>query len=496
MAITPNLETTAPASTPANATPKLSGTLGVGAIVFMVVAAASPLTMMAGAAPLGFLLGNGIGFPSLFLVCALILVLFAVGLTAMTRHVPKPGTFFAYIGYGLGRPPGLAAAYLAITAYTAVQIAVYGYMGQVLSTTAALLGGPALPWWLYSIAAIGSVGVLGYFRIDLSSKVLGFLLIAEIAVLTAIVVAVAVTGGSEGLSMQPFEIPNIVSGAPGVGLMIAMSGFIGFEAVTVFRDEAKDPDKTIPRATYGAVLGIGTFYAVVTWALVMAWGPDQIVEASSDPASMLLKTAYNYLGPAGEAVVNVLLVTSLFACVLSLHNVLTRYQHAMSVAGLLPKSLSRVHERHNSPYFSSVVQTVTVLALMTLFAVIGLDPVLQIFTWCSGMTPLAIAVLMAMTSVAVIVYFRRHASHLSAWHTVTAPVLGFIGLAVAIGIMLTYFPLLVGDVNDAGDPAFGATSVILLGVILLALVAGLIQAAVLKARNPGAYDNITEAITT
>jgi amino acid transporter len=496
MATTPDLEAAAPAGAAVISRPKLSGTLGVGAIVFMVVAAASPLTVMAGAAPLGFLLGNGIGFPSLFLVCALILVLFAVGLTAMTRHVPKPGTFFAYVGYGLGRSPGLGAAYLAITAYTAVQIAVYGYMGQVLNTTVTVLGGPSLPWWLYSLAVISSVGVLGYFRIDLSSKVLGLLLIGEIAILGAIVLAVAITGGAQGLSAQPFEVSNMVSGAPGVGLMIAMSGFIGFEAVTVFRDEAKDPDKTIPRATYGAVVGVGIFYALVTWALVMAWGPEHIIEAASDPATMLLKTAHNYLGTAGEAIINVLLITSLFACALSLHNVLTRYQHAMAGAGLLPESLGKVHHRHNSPYVSSVVQTVSAIALISLFAVLQLDPVLQIFTWFSGMTPLAIAILMAITSVAVVVYFRRNASNLSAWQTLIAPVLGFIGLAVAIGIMVAYFPLLVGDINEAGDPTFGATSFTLLGVVVFAPIAGLVQGVILKARNPRAYDGITAAITS
>lgn len=108
--------------------PKLSGSLGVTAIVFMVVAAASPLTVVGGAAPLGFLLGNGVGFPTLFATSAVILVLFSVvGLSAMAKHVAKPGAF-TYVGYGLGRSAGLAAAWVAMLTYTTVQIAVYGYI--------------------------------------------------------------------------------------------------------------------------------------------------------------------------------------------------------------------------------------------------------------------------------------------------------------------------------------------------------------------------------
>ena len=72
----------------------LTGKLGTTSIVFMVVAAAAPLTVLGGAAPLGMLLGNGVGFPALFAISGVILLLFAVGLTAMTRVVPRPGAFF------------------------------------------------------------------------------------------------------------------------------------------------------------------------------------------------------------------------------------------------------------------------------------------------------------------------------------------------------------------------------------------------------------------
>lgn len=85
----------------------LTGTLGVGSIVFMVVAAAAPLTVVAGAVPLGVALGTGAAFPATFLICAAVLVPFAVGFCAMTRHVPEAGAFYAYIQRGLGSAPGL-----------------------------------------------------------------------------------------------------------------------------------------------------------------------------------------------------------------------------------------------------------------------------------------------------------------------------------------------------------------------------------------------------
>ncbi|KTS78877.1 amino acid transporter, partial [Microbacterium testaceum] len=188
------------------------------------------LTVVGGAGPLGILIGNGVGYPTLYAVSAVILLLFAVGLAAMTRHVPRPGAFFTYIGYGLGRPSGLAAAWTAILTYTTIQVAVYGYVGYLLEITVVSVGGPDLPWWLYALATVALVGVLGYRHIDLSSKVLGILLIAEVAIVLVLVGAVVVNGGPEGLSLAPFEPANIASGSPGVGLMFAIAAFIGFEA--------------------------------------------------------------------------------------------------------------------------------------------------------------------------------------------------------------------------------------------------------------------------
>ncbi|MFZ4896270.1 APC family permease [Plantibacter sp. Mn2098] len=485
-----------PAAVAGTPTKTLTGSLGVTAIVFMVVAAAAPLTVVGGAAPLGILLGNGVGFPSMYVVSAVILLLFAVGLAAMTRHVPKPGAFFTFVGYGLGRPAGLATAFLALLTYTAIQVSVHGYIGYLLSVTVSGLGGPTIPWYLYSLAGIAIVGFLGYRHIDLSSKVLGVLLVAEVGIVLLLVAAVAIRGGASGLSAAPFEPAHIFSGSPGIGLMFAIAAFIGFEATAIFRDEAQDPARTIPRATYIAVIGIGVFYTLASWALVMAWGPDNVIKvAGDDPGAMILKTTLMYLGPVGEAIINVLLVTSMFACVLSFHNVITRYQHSMSNAGVLPSRLGGVHHKHLSPHTSSIVQSITAGVLVVIFAVLGLDPVLQVFTWFAGVATLAIAILMAVTSLAVIVYFARTKQDRRLWNTVVAPGLGLIGLVGAAIVIIVNFPMLVGDVNAKGAPVFGLVSAVLLALIVLFPLFGLVQAAVLKRTKPAAYLTIMDAIS-
>ncbi|GAA1834439.1 hypothetical protein GCM10009836_10830 [Pseudonocardia ailaonensis] len=303
---------------------QLTGSLGVGSIVFMVVAAAAPLTVIAGTVPLGLAAGNGAAFPMTFALCCAVLLLFAVGFCAMSRHVPQAGAFYAYVQRGLGRAPGLGAAFLALVTYTAVQLAVVGYIGAVIDGLVQHWGGPALPWWVWSLVVLAIVGVLGYRHIELSGKVLGVLLLAEVAIV--LVFDAFVVGQGQHLSTALFSPAQVFSGAPGIAVMFAIASFIGFEATAVFRDEARDPQRTIPRATYLALILIGVFYTLSSWAVVSAWGDAAAVEAAgADPGGMIITTITTVLGPVGGDVAQVLLMTSLFAAILSFHNVLARY---------------------------------------------------------------------------------------------------------------------------------------------------------------------------
>ena len=132
----------------------------------------------------------------------------------------------------------------------------------------------------------------------------------------------------------------ILSGSLGIGLLFAIISYVGFEATAIFRDEARTPERTIPRATYVSLILIGVFYAVTSWALISAWGDDEAVTKATDSGSTFLgDTAQRYIGTFGNDVITVLYFTSLFACILSFHNVVSRYVFALSQRDVLPASL-------------------------------------------------------------------------------------------------------------------------------------------------------------
>ncbi|MBU6279402.1 MAG: APC family permease, partial [Actinomycetales bacterium] len=171
-------------------TGNLKGSLGVFGVIVMVVAAAAPLSTIGGVAPVAIIAGNGPAFPIMYVAAAVILALFVVGFNAMTPFVKEAGAFYSYITLGLGRGLGLSAAYIAMLTYICVEIAVIAVLGAVFEGQIVSIGGPDLPWWLYTAIFLAIVLLLGYRNIDFSGKVLAILVILEIAICMVLVIAV------------------------------------------------------------------------------------------------------------------------------------------------------------------------------------------------------------------------------------------------------------------------------------------------------------------
>lgn len=452
--------------------------LGVGSIVFMVVAAAAPLAVVTASIPLIVSVSASTAAPQFFLVAMAVLALFSVGFTSMSKYVPNAGAFYSYIQRGLGRHIGVGAAALAMGSYAVMLLGLYAYLGVA---TSALLSAVHvdMPWWASALGWISLVGVLGYRDIELSSKVLGVLLVAETLAVVLVDIGVIASGGAAGLTLQPLLPSTFTTGAPSLGLMFGFFCFIGFEATAVFRNEARDPDRTIPRATFIAVVFIGLFYALAAWAVVVGLGTDNAVSmASAQPESVVQNLARGYVSPILTDVIQVLLVTSFFACVLSFHNVITRYQFTLATKGLLPQPLATIDRRHRTPSRSSLTFTIISLVAMAAVAAAGWDPIKQTYMWCTGASTLGLVALMAMTSLAVIVFFRSTEHETGRWHAVVAPGLSFVGLTAILLLVIKNFPLLVGSTT---------TALVLGGLITAIFVTGLGVAERVRRTRPDKY---------
>jgi amino acid transporter len=421
------------------------GRLGALAITFFVVSAAGPLVAMAGGIPITMLFGNGGGIPIVFAVLTVLLMLFAVGYTAMARRYRNAGAFYALVQAGLGLRMGGATGMIALLSYNGMQIGLYGLFGVAADALVQSLFGCVLPWWGYSLSALLLIGVLGYRQIDLSVRLLGLLCAGEYLVVLALDIAIISQGGDQGLSLQPFSADMILSGSPMIGLMLGFAAFIGFEATTIYSEEARDPERSIPLATYASLLVIGLFYTVSTWALVMALGTGNvagILQSAADPTELLFDVAGRYTGAPLVTTMRILFVTSIFAAMLAFHNALARYAFALGRDGILPGFFGRSHPRHRSPHRGSIAQTLLAITAIILFAAAGADPILVVFTLPTALGTLGILLMMVLAAAAVIMFFMRQRDFPAA--RAFPAVLSFLGLLGITVLAATRFDVLTG----------------------------------------------------
>ncbi|MEO8057022.1 MAG: APC family permease [Burkholderiales bacterium] len=470
----------------ASAREKLAGnSIGLAHIVFFVVAAAAPLTAVVGATPPAFAFGSGAGVPGAFLVAGLVYLIFAIGFTAMSGHVGSAGAFYTYITQGLGKPLGVGGAMMALATYATVQLAIYGLFSVFMGGAMAPLG-IDLPWYVWAFGVLAVVTFFGQYNISISGRILGVCMVAEVAMLLLLNVGILVGGGAEGLSWSGLRPTQVFGAGFGVTLVFVIGSFIGFEATAIFGEEAKNPTKTIPRATYVAVVLITLFYAFSTWAIVQFYGPSKVVaSANASLDNFYFNAASHVLGGWSVQLLKVLLITSLFACLLSFHNTLNRYMFALGREGVAWAQLARVHPVQGSPYFAGRVQAVLVALVLTAFAVFKADPYQFVFPWMSALAVIGVLAVQVLVSIAIIVFFRKTATHHSVVRTTVAPAIAGLGL---IGFFL--------QVSFNLELLTGSKSLIVAAFPLLMLAlggGGVLFALHLRSTKPLVYERLGRA---
>ncbi|UOQ59669.1 APC family permease [Leucobacter rhizosphaerae] len=455
-----------------------NGAVGAPAIAFFVIAAAAPLTCVMGITPLLIGYGVGISAPLVYVLIGLVLLLFAVGYVAMSRRIRNAGSMYAYIAQGLGPSWGAGASFVALAAYFCAIITLLGFFGFVTQNLISSLTGLVVPWYVLCIAAIAICVLLGRSNLEVGAKVLGLLLIAELSVLLILAIAVIFTGGSEGVTFDSWNPVGLFGPGLGVSLAFGYASYIGFEQTAIYSEEAKDPKRSVKRATIGAVIFTSLFYALMTWVMVLAFGRSEAMQiALENPGDMVVIAASDYLGQGIVWVVQILVVTGSFAAILSFHNAISRYFFSLGREKVLPRGLGYVREVAQSPHRGSVtVGVVNVIILLTL-ALIGADPYLDIFTWGAAASTVGFVFLQTLCSAAIVVYFRRHrAADENTWTTTIAPTLATLVLGAGVVLIVSNFGNLVG--GEVG------IAPVIIGLLYLGMGAiGFIVAEVMKRKR-------------
>jgi amino acid transporter len=459
--------------------------LGVPSVVYFVLSAAAPLTVVAGVVTTGYAVTGITGLPVAFLAIGIVLAVFSVGYVAMARHMVNAGAFYAYIARGLGRPCGVAGAWVALVAYNALQVGLYGALGAAASPLLDQWFGISPSWWLIALVAWALVAMLGVMRVEVNGLVLAILLTAEVIVI--LLFDVINLGNPAGGTVSTSTLSPDALFVSGVGalLVIGILGFVGFESAVVFSEESRDPRRTVPIATFLSVAIIAGLYALSSWAMTVATGPGAIVDvARRDGAETIFNLAGAHLSGTVVDIARALFVTSLFAAMISFHNTTARYIFALGRERVLPGLFGRTSIRTGAPKAGSIAQSVFGFVVILVYAILGLDPLVELFFYGGTFGGFGVLLLVAATSISVIAFFARRPSGENVWRRIIAPAMAAIALIVVVYLAVANFATLLGVEDDS------PLRWLLPAAYVAAAAIGVVWALILRGMNPDVYATI------
>ena len=229
---------------------------------------------------------------------------------------------------------------------------------------------------------------------------------------------------------------------------------------------------------------------------------DEVIARSSvegvplaDPSGVLFSLADQYVGSWMVGVMGWLVVTSLLAGALAFQNATSRYFYALGRGGVLGKRLGSTNKA-GSPANGVWLTSAISLAVILIFAVAGLDPVLNLFFWMSAITAIAVIFVEILVSISVFAFFSKNGGE-NVWKAKIAPLASAVLLVLALYLLMSRFNLLAGTVPEGVDPSLPESAWQLNGLgwflvlsPFIAAVIGFVWAAINKSENKKLVNDI------
>lgn len=349
--------------------------------------------------------------------------------------------------------------------------------------------GISLPWWVYAFVGLLLCLGLGVQGVHSGARVLGVFMTLEVLMITVLSVfslfgdAVPVSE----FSFEPFNPSVVLAGALGVALMFAHASFIGFEGSAIYGEEARDPARTIPRATYLSIAFMGVLYAVSGWLIMNALGLNDVVAIATETGGNFIFVASDtIIGHNISLLFQILIVTATFAAIVTFHNNVSRYLFSLGRQHLVWKPLGWTLPRRQTPWVASIVQSLMVGVVIVAFAIAGQDPFATLFTWATGIGTIGVIASQLVAGIAIFVFFRKSNVDKRPWNTVIAPLLAIVGLTGFFILTLNSLDVLLG--------VQGATAVLMVSLVFLALLGGVAYGLYLRFFAPDRYELVGKAL--
>ncbi|ERI35632.1 APC family permease (plasmid) [Arthrobacter sp. TES] len=319
----------------------------------------------------------GVSGTHLILVFALamvVMLLVSLCLRPMARRMAAVSGLYSYTARGLGPRAAITAGWSAIFGYALIAMASLLAVGVYTVQLAASLGiqvrNPLVPTALVILGTAGVASLLMVRGIRISAGVTLLVECASIAILTILMVVYLIVRAPDADPGQVLT-GNIGWDALPIGIVVAVSAFVGFESPSTLGGEARRPFVSVPRAMTWTPVVTGVFYlfAVTAQDIALRGAPTEVA-SSSTPLSDLFSQA----SPVFAGVLNLGIAASFFACTIASVNALARTLFCMGREGVAPRAVGRTHSVFRTPWIAIMAVIPVVAAVPIAVLASGIRP--------------------------------------------------------------------------------------------------------------------------
>src|SRR3954451_15183928 len=290
-------------------------------------------------------------------------------------RLASAGSMYTYAAEGLGPLIGVLVAWACVVAYAVIAMVVIAGSGQFFGQFLVLLGwdGAASTGAQVVFALlIGSIALMLALRdVKISMRAALTLEVISIVAITAVLLATVFKHGiadSEQFKFNGVSLHGIV-----LGMVLALTGYVGFESAASLGQEADNPRRAVPRAIRINVLTCGTYFIIGSYIYILGFdkmGTD--ITASAAPLNDLAKGA----GVSGlRYIIDLGIAIGFIAVTVAALTAVSRVVFNMSREGLLPKALGQVSDTHRVPSRALLLIGGVVTGTVVISQIAGLTPI-------------------------------------------------------------------------------------------------------------------------
>lgn len=300
--------------------------------------------------------------PMSFVLAAVVMAFTAATFAELSGRLPQSAGEAIYVKAGL-RSETLAVltgGIVLLSATVSAAAITIGGVGYILELV-------AVPRGVMIFAVVAFMGGIAAWGVKQSVVFAGIFTVLEVLGLL-VIIAAGFWRAPDILTRLPEVVPEwgdtAAMGAIFTTSLIAFFAFIGFDDVVNMVEETKDPARVMPRAIF-ITLAITTLLYFLVSTIAVLSVPIEELAASTAPVGFLFERLTN---SSPLAITFIAIIATLNGIVLQII-MGSRVLYGLGESGSIPVIFARVNSRTGTPILSTVLITLTVLALALFFPI-------------------------------------------------------------------------------------------------------------------------------